>query len=159
MLSLSAAASLYSAYKVKETYMIEISYTQTPEEDGLYCFQDMGFEEYAKQHGILCDYKPFGFSAKENGRTVGAITGNSYYNEVHISELMVDKDCRGRDIGTKLVKAVEEHFTGKGYENINLTTYGFQAPEFYKKCGYKVEYIRKSKNDPKLDKYFMIKHL
>ena len=108
--------------------MIEISYTQTPEEDGLYCFQDMGFEEYAKQQGIVCDYKPFGFSAKENGRTVGAITGNSYYNEVR-------------------------------YENINLTTYGFQAPEFYKKCGYKVEYIRKSKNDPKLDKYFMIKHL
>ena len=28
--------------------MIEISYTQTPEEDGLYRFQDMGFEEYQK---------------------------------------------------------------------------------------------------------------
>ena len=41
---------------------------------------------------------------------------------------------------------------------ITLTTFGFQAPEFYRKQGYTVEFIRKSK-DPKLDKIFLRKDL
>ena len=36
------------------------------------------------------------------------------------------------------MQAVEEHFRDKGFENMNLTTYSFQAPEFYKKHGYEV---------------------
>ena len=138
--------------------MIEIVFTDKPD-DEIYGFQDNGFDAYAEKHGIVCNYKPFGFVAKEEGRTVGAITGNSYYKEVHIGELLVDEACRGQDIGTKLMKAVEEHFTGMGFENINLTTYGFQAPEFYKKCGYEVEYIRRSSSDTTLDKYFLVKYL
>ena len=43
------------------------------------------------------------------------------------------------------MEAVENHFKDKNFENINLTTYEFQAPEFYKKCGYKVEFIRENK--------------
>lgn len=62
------------------------------------------------------------------------------------------------NIGTKLVKAVEEAFTGKGYNKITLTTFGFQAPEFYKKLGYSLEFIRED-NDPKLCKYFYIKQI
>ena len=47
---------------------------------------------------------------------------------------------------------------GKGYEKITLTTFGFQAPEFYKKLGYKVEFIREDRN-PKLRKYFLAKSI
>ena len=61
--------------------------------------------------------------------------------------------------GTKLVEEVIERFKNKGFENINLTTYEFQAPEFYKKCGFEVEYVRKSKENSKLNKYFMVKYL
>ena len=46
-----------------------------------------------------------------------------------------------------------------GFENINLTTYGFQAPEFYQKCGYRVEFIRRNKENPKLDKYYFVRYL
>ena len=35
-----------------------------------------------------------------------------------------------------MLKAIEDHFKDKGFDNINLTTYAFQAPEFYKKLGY-----------------------
>ena len=41
---------------------------------------------------------------------------------------------------------------------ITLTTFGFQAPEFYKKLGYKLEFVRKDK-DPKLSKYFYLKKI
>ena len=54
--------------------------------------------------------------------------------------------------------AVEDAFKGKGYEKIALTTFGFQAPEFYKKLGYELEFVREDK-DPKLSKYFYLKKI
>ena len=58
----------------------------------------------------------------------------------------------------KLVEAVENAYNDKGYEKIALTTFGFQAPEFYKKLGYELEFIRKD-NDSKLSKYFYLKKI
>ena len=77
---------------------------------------------------------------------------------VHISDLIILEEYRKKHLGTKLVQAVEEYYKDKGFENINLTTYGFQAPEFYKKCGFQVEFIRENKNNPKLTKYFLVKY-
>ena len=77
--------------------------------------------------------------------------------EVYIDDLIVIDKYRGRDIGTKLVTQVEDFYRGKGFNNINLCTNGFQAPKFYEKCGYQLEFIRKNKNNPKLDKYFYVK--
>ncbi len=118
-----------------------------------------GFEEYAQKNNVVCNYKPFAFVAESDGKQIGIITGNSYYKEVHIGDLIVDEEYRGNKVGKALMEQVENHFKDKGFENINLTTYDFQAPEFYKKCGYKVEYIRECKNDPKLNKYYLVKYL
>lgn len=96
--------------------------------------------------------------AKEESKIIGIITGNSYYKEVHISDLIVLEQYRNKHIGSKLMETVENYYKNKGYENINLTTYGFQALEFYKKCGFKVEFIRKSKENPKLNKYYLVKY-
>ncbi len=82
----------------------------------------------------------------------------TYYNEVHIGDLIVGEGHRRTGLGKRLVSAVEEAYRGKGYDVITLTTFGFQAPEFYKKLGYTVEFIRKS-TDPKLDKVFLRKDL
>ena len=46
----------------------------------------------------------------------------------------------------------------KGYEKIALKTFGFQAPEFYKKLGYELEFVRKD-SDSKLSKYFYLKKI
>ncbi|MBQ7667971.1 MAG: GNAT family N-acetyltransferase [Clostridia bacterium] len=120
---------------------------------------DKGFNDFAKKSDIVCNYTPFTFVAKENDKIIGIITGHSYYKEVHIGDLIVLEEYRNKHIGSKLMAAVEEYFKGKEYKNINLTTYGFQAPEFYKKCGYEVEYIREDKEDPRLTKYFLVKKI
>lgn len=116
------------------------------------------FEAYAADNDILCDYEDFCFVAKEGEKILGAVTGHAYYNEVHVGDLIVVNECRGKDVGTKLMLAVEEEFRGKGRENINLSTYEFQALGFYKKLGYEVEFIRPN-SIPKLTKYFLRKKL
>ena len=137
--------------------MIEIEYKENLDEK-FYEVMDSEFNKYATKNGVICNYTPFCFVAKENDKVIGLITGHSYYKEVHIGDLIVYEQYRNKHIGSKLVEAVENYFKGKEFENMNLTTYAFQAPEFYKKCGFKVEFIRENKENPKLNKYFLVKY-
>lgn len=137
--------------------MIEIEYKEVLD-DELGDLLGIEFEKYAKKNNIVCDYTPFNFVAKENGKVIGMITGHSYYKEVHIGDLIVLEEYRNKHIGTKLIANVEEYYKNKGFENMNLTTYAFQAPDFYKKNGFEVEFVRESKSNPKLNKYFLVKY-
>ncbi len=116
------------------------------------------FADYAVQNGVELNYDDFCFVEEEDGKILGAITGRAYYDEVHVVDLIVDPGCRRSGLGSRLVATVEEAYKNKGYAQITLTTFGFQAPEFYKKLGYQIEFVRESK-DPKLSKYFLSKAL
>ena len=117
------------------------------------------FTRYGEQNGVVLNYDEFCFTAQDaDGRIVGVITGRAYYNEVHIGDLIVAESHRRSGLGRRLVSAVEAAYLGKGYDVITLTTFGFQAPEFYRKLGYSVEFVRSHK-DPKLSKYFLKKAL
>ena len=119
---------------------------------------DVEFSKYASEKGVLCNYKTFTFVAKENEKIIGIITGHSYYNEVHIKDLVVFEEYRNKKIGSKLIKAVEDHHKDRGLTHISLSTYHFQAPDFYCKCGFQIEFIREDKKNPKLSKYFFVKY-
>lgn len=121
-------------------------------------FIDEEFSDYAMDCDVALNFEEFCFEAEEDGKIAGIITSRAYYNEVHIGDLIVGKEYRRDGIGRKLVAAVEDAYKGKDYEKITLTTFGFQAPEFYKKLGYELEYIRED-TDPKLSKYFYLKRL
>ncbi len=128
-------------------------------EDKVGDFIDAAFSEYARANHVALNYEDYWFVAEDDaGEIIGTITGRAYYNEVHIGDLIIDKSFRGQNIGTKLVEAVEEEYRNKGFEKITLTTFGFQAPDFYKKLGYSLEFVREDK-DPKLSKYFYCKTL
>ena len=137
--------------------MIEIEYKENLDEE-IYTMIDEEFNEFATKNGVVCNYKSFTFAAKEGNKIVGIITGNSYYKEVHISDLIVLEQYRNKHIGSKLMETVESYYKNKEFENINLTTYEFQATEFYKKCGFEIEFIRKNKENPKLNKYYLVKY-
>ena len=54
---------------------------------------------------------------------------------------------------------LKKKFVNRGYNNINLVTSSFQAVEFYKKYGFKIEFIRENKQNPKFTKTFFIKYI
>ena len=115
-------------------------------------------QKYEAKNGIECNYTPFCFVAKENNEVIGAIAGATFFSEVYIDELVVKENQRGKDIGTKLINAVEEHYKNSGFNNMNTCTNEFQAPGFYEKCGFELEFVRKNKDNPKLNKYFYVKY-
>ena len=137
--------------------MISIEYVDNPG-DEIYKLIGDEFNKYATKNEVICNYTPFNFVAKEDNKIIGVVTGHSYYKEVHISDLMILEQYRNKHIGSELMKTVEEYYKNKGFENMNVTTYQFQAPEFYKKCGFKLEFIRESKENSKLNKYFFVKY-
>ncbi|MFA6118495.1 MAG: GNAT family N-acetyltransferase [Parachlamydiales bacterium] len=121
--------------------------------------REQGHIKHEISKGIVCNYKKF-FILIENKdhEVVGVLEAYTAFAEIYVEDLWVDEKYRGQGYGTKLIRALEIHFQGKGYNNINLVTSDFAAPEFYKKCGFEVEFVRKNNFNPQLTKTFFIKY-
>lgn len=74
----------------------------------------------------------------EEQKIVGGITGNMFWRHLHIDFLWVDKAVRGKGYGSKLLNKMENFALESGCRFIDLDTFSFQAPEFYKKHGFQV---------------------
>ena len=120
---------------------------------------DREFNRYASKFDVECNYSPFVYVAREDDKLLGVIVGHSYYSEVHISDLIVLEEYRGRDIGSVLLNTVIKNYSNNGFDNINLSTYEFQARKFYEKHGFKVEFVRENKDNKNLNKYYMCYNL
>ena len=120
---------------------------------------EKGLLEYENSHGINVDYKPFAFVLfNEKNEVIGVLDAFSSYSSIHIRDLWVDKTYRGKGCGKKLIVELENHFKDKDFHNINTVSCAFQAPDFYKRCGFEVEFIRENKTNPKLTMTFLIKY-
>lgn len=94
----------------------------------------------------------------ENNSIIAGILGGTYWGWLHIDILWVAEKCRKQGIGSKLLKAAEEEAKKRGCHSVHLDTMSWQAPEFYKKHGYKI--ISELENIPAGNKKFhLIKEL
>lgn len=117
-----------------------------------------GFVIYEKSHGVDVNYKPFAIVLKSaQNEVIGVLNAYTAFAEIYIDDMWVDQAYRGKGYGRKLIEKLEEHFKDKGYNNINLMTSAFQVPDFYKKCGFELEFIRENKINPKFTKFFFVK--
>ena len=121
---------------------------------------DKIYEMDDKEKGVNdIKFKAFAYAVKDDNNIIGGIHGWRAFDEIYIDELCIDKSIRGHGIGKKLIEIVEKEVDDGKCENINLITNEFQeAIEFYKKCGFEIEFIRYHKNN-KFTKYYMIKKL
>jgi ribosomal protein S18 acetylase RimI-like enzyme len=117
------------------------------------------WEIYDRAHGIDSNYKRFSMILSDyEGNTVGLLEAYTVFAEIYVDELWIDPNHRRKGFGSKLLHELEQQFEGKGFGNMNLHTSEYQAPEFYKKCGFELEFVRKNLKHPKLNKYFFVKY-
>jgi GNAT superfamily N-acetyltransferase len=69
---------------------------------------------------------------------VGGVIGATYWNWLHVDLMWVKEELRGRGYGGRLLAMAEEEARKRGAEHAYLDTFSFQAPEFYKRYGYRV---------------------
>ena len=118
-----------------------------------------GQEDYETSHGVVCDYRNFWLLVRDaNEEVIGFLAYYTAYAEVYVDDLWVAENHRRAGIGRILLRTLEERLKESGYNNVNLVTNGFQAVEFYKNCGYEVEFVRVNAHHPKLTKTFFIKY-
>ncbi len=74
-------------------------------------------------------------------KLVGCVIVSFLWNGMHIDTLWVEESLRGKDFGTKLLEMAEKEGVKRKCTISYTDTFTWQAPEFYKKLGYK-EYGR-----------------
>jgi len=82
-------------------------------------------------------YKRFAISLRERGKIVGGIVGEVWTSVLFIQLFWIEQKYRGKDLGTKLIKAIEDEARKFGATRSYVDTMSFQAPGFYRSCGYK----------------------
>jgi len=75
----------------------------------------------------------------KDGRFLGCVSGLTNSDKwFYISDLWLEKECRGKGIGAMLVKRLEDTLSGIGVKYIYTWTAGYEAPPFYTKQGYQI---------------------
>lgn len=72
------------------------------------------------------------------GEVVGGVIGATYWDWLYVNLMWVREDLRGSGYGRRLLALAEDEARKRGAKNSYLDTFSFQAPDFYKKYGYRV---------------------
>ena len=89
--------------------------------------------------GVIQDYHKVAIFAKdENGAVIGGVHGEMFWDWLHVDTLWVDEAHRGKGIGSRLMRQIEDVATAKGFHGSHLETTDFQALDFYRRNGYQV---------------------
>ena len=86
-------------------------------------------EKKTKQLGI--------YLRDEEGCVLAGLIGSTHGNWLFVKYLWVSERLRRQDIGSRILSKAEETAKERGCKYAFLDTFSFQAPEFYKKHGYK----------------------
>ena len=81
-------------------------------------------------------YKRLAVSLRERNKVVGGIVGEVWTTVLFIQLFWIEQKLRGKDYGAKLIKAIEEEAKRFGATRSYVDTMSFQAPGFYRACGY-----------------------
>jgi GNAT superfamily N-acetyltransferase len=100
--------------------------------DGLNAFNDavVGYADRKALHVIVRD--------SDTGKIVGGITGRTSLGLMFIDLIYLPEALRGHDIGTQIMTLAEQEAQRRGCRAGVLYTISFQAPDFYKRLGWRV---------------------
>ena len=80
--------------------------------------------------------KRFAISLREGDEIIGGVVGKVWAGVLFIELFWIKPELRGKDYGTKLIRAIEDEARRFGATRSFLDTMSFQAPGFYRTSGY-----------------------
>ena len=89
---------------------------------------------------------------------IAGISGWTWADACEITLLWVGDECRNQGFGKQLLEAAEEEAKRNNCKVILLRSFAFQAPSFYEKHDYKIEFVTKD-FPPGYDYYCLIKRI
>ncbi len=82
-------------------------------------------------------YRRLAVSLRQRDKIVGGIVGEVWTTVLFIQLFWIEQKLRGKNHGTKLLRAIEDEARRSGATRSYVDTMSFQAPGFYRTCGYK----------------------
>lgn len=98
-------------------------------EDQLYEFNSA---QTAQDDGQLFAF----FIRNEHQEMLAGLSGWTWAQACEIRTLWVHPSWRGQGYGRSLLESAEQEAQARGCKVILISSYSFQAPGFYQKCGY-----------------------
>ncbi len=122
------------------TYTINLETNPAPDDIQILCD---GISHEAQKKKQLKSVSSFAFFIRdENGKIIGGCNGDILYGQLYVSQLWIDEKLRGQGYGTKLMQLAENHAKQNNCSFVAVNTMNFEAPEFYKKLGFIIEFER-----------------
>ena len=78
------------------------------------------------------------FVKDTHDRIIAGIAGALWGDCLEIRQFWVEASRRGQGLGTRLFAAAEHHAHRRGCRQIVLSTFSFQAPQFYERRGFEI---------------------
>ena len=141
--------------------------TSTDDERLLYVMQQMKLfndahsDYFKKLRKFEMAWQPLALYLMDtDGKVAGGLIAhtNQAWGWMNIAHVWVDDAMRGRGCGSELIARAEQEAKKRECNRVELHTWSFQAPEFYKKHGYR-EIGRLDDNPPGFTRYWMTKNI
>jgi GNAT superfamily N-acetyltransferase len=115
-----------------------IEYVETPTRDEWMTIGG-GIAEYNEQHAGDDSSQPLCFVLREpDGTIAGGVIGETHYGWLFVNLMWIKEELRGQGYGSRLLTMAEDEARQRGAGHAYLDTFSFQAPGFYRRCGYEV---------------------
>src|SRR6185503_2472363 len=86
--------------------------------------------------------EPISFEIFDQSKFIGAIVVQIFWEQLHIKYLFVEENYRGQGIARQLIDHGLEFGKQRSCHFAFVETMSFQAPEFYQKMGFVIEFSR-----------------
>ena len=121
---------------MEEIYTITLE--NTPDSNDV-CLVKKGLADFNRQKsGVSGSQMLNVFLRNARGITVGGLLGFTFGEWLHIQILWVEENVKGKGHGSRLIEAAENEAIKRGCKVADVSTFAFQAPEFYRKNGYEM---------------------
>jgi ribosomal protein S18 acetylase RimI-like enzyme len=91
---------------------------------------------FNQQRTGYLDGRGLAFVAEAGDDLVGAVAGYTWGGICELRQVWVHEASRGSGVGRTLMQAAVAEARARGCAHVFLTTYDFQAPEFYRRLGF-----------------------